>query len=253
MRRRAFTLLELLVVVAIIALLVGILLPTLGGAREASRTAFCLNNVRSMQLAHWMYLEAHDGAFVDVGLAHGGVETNEAGSWIVTLSEFYETDLARQCPSDRSPHWPIDQGGAGEHVPESESALRRTSYGVNNYLTSFAPAVANPNRPSTILRFRNINQIVSPSDTVQFLEMTESGPFAGSDHPHVENWHIPGFPDAAPALATQHLETNQHGGEARTWAAKANYGFLDGHAATLSFEQVYTDLDRNRFDPNLQR
>lgn len=253
MRRRAFTLIELLVVIAIIALLIGILLPTLGAARDASRAAFCLNNVRTMQLAHWMYLEAHEGAFVDVGLAHGGVETNEAGSWITTLAQYYDSDLARQCPSDNSPHWPSELGGADEIVPESQDTLRRTSYGINNYLTSFAPAVTDPERPSSILQFRNINQVQSPSATIQFLEMAEQGPFAGSDHPHVENWHIPGLPDAAPALATQHLETNQHGGEARAWESKANYGFLDGHAATLRFNEVYTDLGRNLFNPNLQR
>ncbi len=253
MRRPAFTLIELLVVIAIIALLIGILLPTLGAARDASRAAYCLNNIRTMQLAHWMYLEAHDGEFIDVGLAHGGVGTDEAGSWIVTLAEFYDADLARRCPSDNSPHWPIDQDGAGEPVPESENTLRLTSYGVNNYLTSVAPAVTDPDRPSSILRYRNINQVQSPSATIQFLEMAERGPFAGSDHPHVENWHIPGLPDASPALAAQNLETNQHGGEASSWKAKASYGFLDGHAAIMRFDEVYTDLDRNLFDPNLQR
>ncbi len=253
MGRRAFTLIELLVVIAIIALLIGILLPTLGAARAASRTVYCLNNVRSMQVAHWMYMDAHDGSFVDVGLAHGGVENNVAGSWITTLAEFYESDLARQCPSDQSPHWPSELGGSGEFVPQSENALRRTSYGINNYLTSFAPAVMNPDRPSSILRFRNLNQVVQPELVVQFLEMSERGPFAGSDHPHVENWHIPGLPDAAPALASEELETHQHGGETRTWGATANYGFLDGHAETRRFDGVYRGIHDNTFDPNLRR
>ncbi len=45
-RRQGFTLVELLVVVAIIALLVAMLLPALRGAREKGRMVACMNNVR---------------------------------------------------------------------------------------------------------------------------------------------------------------------------------------------------------------
>ncbi len=49
--RQAFTLVELLVVVAIIGVLIGLLMPAIQAAREASRRAWCQNNLRQVGLA----------------------------------------------------------------------------------------------------------------------------------------------------------------------------------------------------------
>jgi prepilin-type N-terminal cleavage/methylation domain-containing protein len=55
-----FTLLELLVVVAIITALLGLVLPSLGAAREKSRVSVCLANAQSINAAMTMYL-SEDG------------------------------------------------------------------------------------------------------------------------------------------------------------------------------------------------
>lgn len=58
--RRAFTLIELLVCTAIIAMLIGILLPSLRAARETGRTAVCLSNQRQLATALHLYANAND-------------------------------------------------------------------------------------------------------------------------------------------------------------------------------------------------
>jgi prepilin-type N-terminal cleavage/methylation domain-containing protein/prepilin-type processing-associated H-X9-DG protein len=59
--RRAFTLVELLIVIAIIAVLMGILLPTVSRAREQANQVTCLSNLRQLGLAFVLYCQENQG------------------------------------------------------------------------------------------------------------------------------------------------------------------------------------------------
>jgi prepilin-type N-terminal cleavage/methylation domain-containing protein len=60
MRKRAFTLVELLVVIGIIALLIAILLPALNKAREAAKRIACLSNMRQVVMEMQMYAQEYN-------------------------------------------------------------------------------------------------------------------------------------------------------------------------------------------------
>lgn len=65
--RKAFTLIEVLVVVAIIALLVAVLLPSLARARDQARLSVCLSNIRGLATGCMIYATESQGRFPGAG------------------------------------------------------------------------------------------------------------------------------------------------------------------------------------------
>jgi prepilin-type N-terminal cleavage/methylation domain-containing protein len=86
-----FTLVELLVVVAIIGMLVALLLPALQTAREAARRASCANNFRQIGSAIYLYHDAHN-AFPPGGVSEGPFDKRQRNftTWTIQILPFME-------------------------------------------------------------------------------------------------------------------------------------------------------------------
>jgi prepilin-type N-terminal cleavage/methylation domain-containing protein/prepilin-type processing-associated H-X9-DG protein len=227
---RAFTLIELLVSITIIALLIALLLPSLGGARRAASGAVCQSNIRQMMTAAISYTIDHDETLPAASSYNDGGH----GSWFFQLADYLTTDVSAiaTCPDDQSPHWDTPYQGNGH--------TRRTSYASNFYLSGRLTGFERCNKFAAAAR---------PAHTIFPAELAETGEYATSDHFHPELWLVDPETESA-----KQLSLYRHGG-------KANWGHLDGHAETLSREEVYL-LDpesrkgnliwiANRFDPDL--
>ena len=110
--RRAFTLLELLIVIAILGVLMALLLPALGRARESARRAACLSNLRQVHQSFLLFAADYDGR-VPIGYRIGRRQFNSM-IWSSTSQKYclfgalYQTGHMKQpqvffCPSNEDP------------------------------------------------------------------------------------------------------------------------------------------------------
>ena len=227
---RAFTLLELLVVVAIIAALTGMLLPTLTRAREIARGAVCKSSLRSLALAAQMYAqeeESYPPAWVigsPVSIAWCGAYYKEGGLPCMDAA--------------RGPLWPYLGGKEMLLCPSfSPSTVKYvgsgqiSGYGINCQYVAGDPVVDTGDGAfgmTSYARPARLEQIKRPTETILFADAARSKNGALNEEIYVYPLYKHG--STKTNYATFHF---RH-------LAQAGAGYCDGHA---------DDIRPHRLDP----
>lgn len=103
-RVRAFTLIEMLVVIAIIGILTAILLPVFLGVRERARRTTCLSNIRQIDLALTAYTQDYEGFFPPV--------VTKQGDWAGVVLSYAPAKEVYRCPDcPIRQQWEVDVPG----------------------------------------------------------------------------------------------------------------------------------------------
>jgi prepilin-type N-terminal cleavage/methylation domain-containing protein/prepilin-type processing-associated H-X9-DG protein len=144
-KRRGFTLIELLVVIAIIALLMGILIPSLKKARDQAKAVVCRANVKSLVLALHMYLDDYDGkthstpnrglwdnAWENPAVVQDYTLNDTWAYWGIAYKPYVKTKKVFRCPDTiRNDDWPEEGWGV-----LYQKYFRYCSYGLNGYIAN---------------------------------------------------------------------------------------------------------------------
>jgi prepilin-type N-terminal cleavage/methylation domain-containing protein/prepilin-type processing-associated H-X9-DG protein len=178
-RKKGFTLVELLVVIGIIAILISILLPVIGRAREQAKRVQCMSNLRQLSASFLMYCHENKDWFpfpavfggpgaTTLGFGNGstppptGYPADWIGwgeDWIVWRNKKWSDPLRgaivrylsnpssgaiMMCPSDDSIY---------RKIVNADGTVYPYSYVMNSYMS--VGTNQNPHRPATVLAPKN--------------------------------------------------------------------------------------------------
>ncbi len=259
MRRKAFTLVELLVVVAIIALLISILLPAMRKARDAAGVAVCLSNQRQIGLAVGGYREDHRGAFVPCQVYNTFTQSDpEIVTWYRLLSGYLgkKTDthndlpeIYRGCP--KAEGTPMNFWPAKEPVRDGLN-LTKPGYGLSSQPRQPIGGLAEWNRDLSAhgwaSRYYHFNEITHPSKRAMLGDSNELWIYVrdtqlpgGSGHSqYIDGFDYISYPASHSANHSDEdynafwsADVERHGDDA------LNAVFFDGSGHSLNRDQMY--------------
>ncbi|MDB5297761.1 MAG: N-terminal cleavage protein, partial [Phycisphaerales bacterium] len=260
----AFTLVELLVVIGIIALLVSILLPSLGAARRSARSVKCLSSLRQLGNAFAMYSQEHRGYWpvavhgntvkFPVALRNGLADEirwpDLIAPYITSKKDmaYDEVYKVRQ----NSVLWGCPEYSAATEQSDAAFASKvRPGYGMNYYLTDTGPNkyayinTALSDDPTQAGRYYKQTEWTKPTERALIADTLTHVLSNPSTIASTNTWY-PVLPGEA---ATPYflVDGNRHGpaGNSRRKQYEAPYMnmlFCDLHASVVSVRDTYNAI-----------
>lgn len=218
---RAFTLLELLIVIAIIGVLVGLALPVLSGMRKRTNDAKCISNLRQLGTATLTYVA--DKGFFPVSFETGAGASN---NWQRELDPYLgDADAIKRCPAAVLPN-----KGASHY-----SMNQNVFYDPNNE----SPRIKDP---KTGAQIEKPGEVILIMDGLQNSNGDAQGgmtQFRGSDGPGQRDVVVTPFQNqTADGKAGGGYPSYRHGNTKEDAKRAANAVFADGHAAPVGWGTI---------------
>ena len=248
--RPAFTLVELLVVIGIIALLVGILMPALSKARKAANQTACLANLRSMNQALAIYFAQNKGHMLYYNWHPGSADQAWHGYWIGVLGDLKCLPDKVICPEAKEP-MPFKNGsGFGTAKYAWAGNFQTTATGVKYDSQDFLNTTMNPggyrvgsygfNRNLTVDANKfgaYVSKVHNSTDVPVFYDS------CWVDNVSMENGSISSKPSIPADLSGIAASSGNKQDQFRIWIARhgrgINMAFMDGSARYVGLEETY--------------